>query len=159
MADNDHIPTVQIRAEDGFSETLTDLAQTFIQMGDSDLAADILSDKKKLEINSQQSVEYIAKDEAAAAEKLIKERQYHSKSGYIGHGNLAHSIKIKSRSNGKTCDVYPTATNDSYNYGQAFEFGLKSKNYPAQHPMKDSADALDKQIDERVQSAIDRSLS
>ncbi|MBA1394000.1 hypothetical protein EQ500_09020, partial [Lactobacillus sp. XV13L] len=131
MAANDHIPTVQIRAEDRFSESLTSLARTFVQMGDEDLATDILSDKKKLKINSQQSVEYIAKDEAAAAEKLIKERQYHSKSGYIGHGNLAHSIQIDSVDGEQACDIYPTATNDGYNYGQAFEFGLKTKNYPA----------------------------
>jgi hypothetical protein len=159
MANNDHIPTVQIRTEDKFSEPLTDLARSLVAMGDNDLAATILSDREKLSINSKKSIKYIAKDEASAAEKLIKERQYHSKSGYVGHGNLAHSIKINAKDGGKVYDIYPTATNQGYNYGQAFEFGLKTKRYPAQHPMKDSADALDGKINERVQSAIDESLN
>lgn len=158
MADNDHIPTVQIKVKDGFSKPLQNLANSFLEIGDKDLAAEILQDKKKLTVNSQQSIEYMAKDEAAAAESLIKDRQYHSKSGYIGHGTLAHSIKIKAKENGKAIDIYPTATNNGYNYGQAFEFGLKSKKYPAQHPMKDSADSLDNQINRRAQTAIEKSL-
>ena len=48
MADNDHIPTVQIKVKDGFSEPLQNLANSFLEMGDKDLAAEILQDKKKI---------------------------------------------------------------------------------------------------------------
>ncbi|APX72082.1 hypothetical protein M5C72_02755 [Companilactobacillus allii] len=154
---NDHIPTVRITAEDEYSHVMTDMASKFKQLGDEELSKSILMDKSRLNTNIPKSVEKIANDEVDGAMRLIKERQYHSKSGYVGHGNLLHSIRAEFKKNGFQADIAPHAmSKNDYEYGQAFEFGLRHKNYPAQHPMRDSGKSLnaDKYTNDVINNSI-----
>lgn len=155
--DNEHIPTVRIQAKNNASNSLINMARSLKQSGNDDLAKLILEDNARLKVNILKAVEKAANDEVISAKKLIREREYHSNSGYVGHGNLFNSVKADSTKDGLTFDVAPHAeSKEGYEYGQAFEFGLKSKNYPAQHPMHDSG--LDLDVDKYADEAIDKSI-
>lgn len=155
--DNDHIPTVRITGKDGYSNNMSSMASTLKSLGEDDIAKSILQDKRRLDNNIPKAIKKIANDEVDGAMKLVRERQYHSKSGYVGHGNLMHSIKPNFKSGGWSADIAPHAiAKDGYEYDQAFEFGLKNKNYPAQHPMRDSGRDLD--VDRHSDEAINNSI-
>lgn len=155
--DNDHIPTVRIHADNSYPDEMNSIARKLKESGNDDLSKMILEDKARLTNNLPKALEKVGNDEVDGAMKLTRERQYHSKSGYVGHGNLMHSIKKEIKDKGMTVDVAPHAlSKDDYEYGQAFEFGLRNKNYPAQHPMRDSGRSLDvnKHIDDMLNATF-----
>jgi len=155
--DNEHVPVVRIQAKDNFSDPLIAMARSLKQSGNDDLAEMILQDKARLKNNVPKAVDKIANDEVDGAQKLIREREYHSKSGYVGHGNLWKSVAKHSSKDGMSSDIYANAeSKDGYEYIQAFENGLKDRNYPAQHVMHDSGMQLDvdKYSDEIIENSI-----
>lgn len=155
--DNEHTPTVRIQAVNNASDELIAMARSLKESGNDDLAKSVLQDNVRLKNNIPIAVKKIANDEVDGSMKLIRERQYHSKSGYVGHGNLMHSIKSDISEDGLTADIAPHAqSKEGYEYGQAFEFGLKNKNYPAQHPMHDSGMTLD--VEKHSNEAIENSF-
>ncbi|CAJ1179493.1 hypothetical protein CPR19088_GLDEOEPO_01343 [Companilactobacillus paralimentarius] len=155
--DNEHVPVVRIQATNNYENDMTEMARSLKQSGNSDLAEMILKDKARLKNNIPKAVDKIANDEVDGAQKLIRERQYHSKSGYQGHGNLWKSVAKHPSKDGMSSDVYANAeSKDGYEYIQAFENGLKNKNYPAQHPMHDSG--LDLDVDKYADEAINKSI-
>lgn len=158
---NDHTPTVRIKADTGYQNDMEYMARKLANSGFDDLAGDILQDKSRMDVNIKIAVKKAAKDEVESAKDLVRKRQYHSKSGYVGHGNLVNTIKDSYSKGGLTADIAPHAeSKDGYEYGQAFEFGLKSKNYPAQHPMRDSGRSLDvnKYADEALKNSIKKQV-
>ncbi|ATO46019.1 hypothetical protein C5L30_000340 [Companilactobacillus farciminis] len=155
--DNEHVPVVRVQAQDNFSDDLTSMAKLLKDSGNEDLAKLVLQDKARLKKNIPKAINKIANDEVDGAQKLIKERQYHSKSGYVGHGNLWKSVAKHPSRDGMKSDIYANAESiDGYEYIQAFEYGLKNKNYPAHHVMHDSGMALDvdKYSDEIIRKSI-----
>ena len=155
--DNEHVPVVRIQARDNFSDDMVAMARSLKQSGNSDLAELVLQDKARLKVNVPKAVDKIANDEVDGAQKLIKEREYHSKSGYVGPGNLWKSVAKHPSKDGMTSDIYANAeSKDGYEYIQAFENGLKDRNYPAQHVMHDSGMQLDvdKYSDEIIKNSV-----
>lgn len=80
---------------------------------------------------------------------LMRERQYKQPSYHPGvwafdhKANNAHMVdNLRDHVNGNRHEIYTTTTNGGYNYSQAFEFGLLTRNYPAQHPFQDTASLL-----------------
>ncbi|WP_025025099.1 hypothetical protein [Companilactobacillus nodensis] len=82
--DNEDVPVVRIQAKDNFSDPLIAMARSLKQSGNADLAEMILQDKARLKNNVPKAVDKVANDEVDGAQKLIREREYHSKSGYVG---------------------------------------------------------------------------
>lgn len=155
--DNEHVPVVRIEAKNNVSDDLISMARSLKQSGNSDLAELVLQDDARFKANLPKAVDKIANDEVDGAQKLIRERQYHSKSGYVGHGNLWKSVAKHSSKDGMSSDIYANAeSKDGYEYIQAFENGLKDKNYPARHVMHDSGMQLDvdKYSDEIIRNSI-----
>lgn len=154
--DNDMVPTVRIHSENETGDSLTRIARAFRELGDDKVTSMILQDKARLSTNIKTAGKEIADEESETARSLIRRRQYRSKSGYVGQNTLANSLVVNQSDDGMTQDIYPTAMNHGYEYGQAFEFGLKSKNYPAQHPMKDSSNHLkpDKFVEQAIKNSI-----
>lgn len=100
--------------------------------------------------NAEKAVTKTADETVQEVATLMRMRQYHSKSGY-GPGTKAFEKKannqhmvdnLKDHVDGNRHEIYTTTTNDGYNYSQAFEFGLLTRNYPAQHPFQDTASLL-----------------
>lgn len=142
--ENKDLPTVRIQAKDTFSQPLTEMAGALKRTGDEDLAKLLLQDKARLKVNVKKGVDKLANDEVSDAIDLIEDREYKSKSGYHGNGDLRNSVAKHTSKNGMQSDVYANVqSKDGYQYAKAFEYGLKSKDYPAQHVMKDSGEALD----------------
>lgn len=155
--DNEHVPTVRIEGRNSFSNDLINMARLLKQSDNVDLAEIILQDNARLKANLPKAVDKIANDEVDSAQKLIKERQYHSKSGYVGRGNLWKSVAKHPSKDGMSSDIYANAeSKEGYEYIQAFENGLKDRNYPAQHVMHDSGMKLDvdKYSDEMIKNSI-----
>lgn len=154
---NKHTPTVRIQAQNNASDKMIELARSLKQSGNDDLAKLILQDKVRLENNIPAAIKKLGNNEVKDAKDLVRDRQYKSKSGYVGHGNLMNSIKAEISDDKLSVDIAPHAeSKEGYEYGQAFEFGLKKKDYPAQHPMHDSGIALD--VDKLAKEAIDKSI-
>lgn len=142
--DNEHVPTVRIQAQNNFSNSLIDMARLLKQSGNSDLAEIVLQDNARLKVNVPKAVDKIANDEVDGAQKLIKEREYHSKSGYVGHGNMWRSVKKHPSKDNFLIDIWAEAqSKDGYIYNQIWENGGKNTNYPAHHAFHDSGIALD----------------
>lgn len=145
-------PTVRIQGRDSYSQMMTEMARSLKYSGNPDLAELILQDKARLNSNVPTAINKLANDEVSDAIDLIEAREYKSKSGYHGNGNLRNSITKTISKDGLTAEIFPTAlssdgkgtkSKSNYKYGRAFENGLKNKNYPAQHPMHDSGIKLD----------------
>lgn len=92
------------------------------------------------EVNLEKATSNAADETVTEVANLMKERQYHSKSGYVGHGFMVSHLTDHQK--GKRHEIYTDATNGGYNYSQAFEFGLLTRNYPAHHPFQDAASHL-----------------
>lgn len=157
-------PTVRIQVGNDYKDPMIAMARSLKQSGNSDLAEMILQNKARMETNVPKLIEKLGNQEVSDSINLIREREYHSKSGYHGNGNLEKSIKKKISNDGLSVDVFPTALSSDgkgkskggYPYGAAFEHGLKSKNYPAQHPMRDSGRDLD--VDTYVADMLKNSI-
>lgn len=162
---NEHVPVVRVQAKDNFSDDLTNMARSLKQSGNADLAEMILQNKARLKENVPKAIEKIGNQEISDVIDLIRKREYNSKSGYKGRGNLEQSIKKEISKDKLSVDIFPTAlssdgngdqSKDGYEYGQAFENGLKDRNYPAHHPFHDSGMDLDVDTysDEMIKNSI-----
>ncbi|MDG5112686.1 hypothetical protein [Companilactobacillus pabuli] len=155
--DNEHVPVVRVQGVDGFSDNITKMARSLKESGNTDLAKLFLQDKARLKKNIPKAIQKIANDEVDDAQDLIKKREYRSKSKYIGRGNLWKSVAKHSTKDGMKSDIYANAeSKEGYEYIQAFEYGLKNKNYPAHHVMHDSGMDLD--VDTYSDEAIRKSM-
>lgn len=109
-------------------------------------------------VNAERAVGQTVDSTIKEVTDLMKERQYHSKSGYIGHGNMVS--QVKDHRNGQRHEIYTDAlAKDGYNYSQAFEFGLLTRNYPAHHPFEDSANHLKGLLEDNIDKALRRGYS
>ena len=93
--ENENQPTVRIQIKDDYKDPMITMARSLKQSGNSDLAEIILQDKARMEKNVPKLIEKLGNQEVSDAVDLIREREYHSKSGYRGNGNLEKSIKKK----------------------------------------------------------------
>ena len=168
---NDNIPEIDLEYSMD-KHSFAELAATLDKNGFGD-AGTLL---RNMVADTDANVSHVVNDEANQVVKevtdLIKERQYHSKSGY-GPGSKQFDRKVnnqhlvdtvKDHHDDNKHRVFATATNGGYNYSQAFEFGLLSRKYPAHYPFADTAQhlglyQLHGEFDDKVNEAIRRGFS
>ncbi|HJF54387.1 MAG TPA: hypothetical protein K8W06_04475 [Limosilactobacillus coleohominis] len=98
---------------------------------------------------------------------LMRDRQYNqpsygpekAKAWHDKHNNARMVDNLKDHVKGNHHEIYTTTTNGGYNYSQAFEFGLLTRNYPAHHPFEDAANHLNlNQLNGPFEQAIDEAI-
>ena len=155
---NDNVPKIVLDYDDDQAmETAATLAATLEKNG-FEGADNVRTMMANAHVEAGKAVNKTANETLKEVTDLMKERQYHSKSGYIGHGNMVSHTKDHVKGNHH--EIYTDAlANDGYNYSQAFEFGLLTKDYPAHHPYEDTANHLKGKLEENVTNAIKRGFN
>lgn len=159
--DNDHIPEIVYEYDDSEAKRqIAEIAATLDKNG-LDAGGDHL--RKAMANASVMTGQAVNKTVNATIKEvtdLMKSRQYHSKSGYVGHGNMVSQVKDHLSNDDHKHEIYTDATaKDGYNYSQAFEFGLLTKNYPAHHPYEDAGNHLKGELEKNVDEALRRGFS
>lgn len=155
---NDNVPKIVYEMDDQATNTIAQIAAT-LDHNEFGAAGDLLrSMGAATAVNLERATNRTVNATIKEITDLMKSRQYHSKSGYIGHGNMVSQVKDHKTSKG-THEIYTDAlAADGYNYSQAFEFGLLNRNYPAHHPFEDAARHLDGEFERNVDEAIKRGM-
>lgn len=168
---NDNIPEIDLECNLD-KRSFAAIAAMLDKNGFGSTGAELLEMAANVNDQAQGAVDSVANDTVKEVTDLIKERQYHSKSGYgpgsrsfdrkVGNQHLANSVKdYREKSKHR---ILANITNGGYNYSQAFEFGLLSRDYPAHHPFEDAArhlglDQLNGEFDREVDEAIRRGIN
>lgn len=168
---NDHIPEIDLEY-DMDKQSFANIAATLDKNGFGDAGALLRNMTASADVGVERAINSGANDVVKEVTDLIKERQYHGKSGYgPGKHQFARKVNnqhladtVKDHHDGHRHRIYASATNNGYNYSQAFEFGLLTRDYPAHHPFADTAqhlglNQLHGQLDEKVNEAIRRGFS
>lgn len=160
---NDNVPKIVYDYEgDGFLEKMGAISAVLDHNGFGDGGRELRKETALAHTNVEKAVTKTAEETVQEVATLMRMRQYHSKSGY-GPGTEAFDKKannqhmvdnLKDHVDGNRHEIYTTTTNGGYNYSQAFEFGLLTRNYPAHHPFQDAATHLDRRLDDNVSEAI-----
>lgn len=138
---NDNIPQIAYEYDDNEAKhTIAAISATLDKNNFGDAGATLRNMMAQTDVNLEQATKHTADETVKEVGNLMKARQYHSKSGYVGHGLMVSNLK--DHVDGKRHTVYTDATNKGYNYSQAFEFGLLTRDYPAHHPFQDAASHL-----------------
>lgn len=157
--DNDNIPAIKYSWSDESKDDLENIAHIL----DEDFGgagAGLRASHKAMVNNLNAALSISAMDAREEVIRLMKQRQYHSKSGYVGHGNMVSQVKDHVTDDKRTHLIYTDATSkDGYNYSQAFEFGLLNRNYPAQHPFRDAGNKITPQVEKIAEEAIRKGFS
>ena len=155
---NDNVPKIVYEMDDQATNTIAQIAAT-LDHNEFGTAGDLLrSMGAATAVNLERATNRTVNATIKEVTDLMKSRQYHSKSGYIGHGNMVSQVKDHKTNKG-THEIYTDAlATDGYNYSQAFEFGLLNRNYPAHHPFEDTARHLDGEFERNVDEAIKRGM-
>ena len=155
---NDNVPKIVYEMDDQATNTIAQIAAT-LDHNEFSAAGDLLrSMGAATAVNLERATNRTVNATIKEVTDLMKSRQYHSKSSYIGHGNMVSQVKDHKTSKG-THEIYTDAlAADGYNYSQAFEFGLLNRNYPAYHPFEDAARHLDDEFERNVDEAIKRGM-
>lgn len=111
--------------------------------------------------NLGSAVNKTANDTVKEVADLMRDRQYRQPSYHPGtkpwesrKGRQRMVQGLKDHVDGNRHRIYTDVTNNGYNYSQAFEFGLLTKNYPAHHPFQDAASHLDGKLEKNADEAI-----
>ena len=168
---NYHIPEIDLGYE--FDEqSFANIAATLDKNGFGDAGTLLRNMTANADARAEKAVNSEANNVVKEVTDLIKERQYHSKSGY-GPGSSSFQRKVnnqhlvdtvKDHHDGNKHRIYANATNGGYNYSQAFEFGLLSRKYPAHHPLEDTVhhlglNQLHSGLDDKINDAIRKGFS
>lgn len=152
--DNEHVPKIVYEYDD---EKMINSLHSIAGFLDENNFGGAGDDLRKLALSADDAVEQgtnkTVNETLKEVTDLMKERQYHSKSGYVGRGNMVKNVK--DHQNDHRHEIYSDAlSKDGYNYSQAFEFGLLTLDYPAHHPFEDAYNhtqgLFEKNIDEAL---------
>lgn len=160
---NDNVPKIIYDLDDkDFIEKMGAIAGVLDHNGFGDAGLELRKETAIAHVNTEKAVTKTADETVQEVANLMRYRQYHSKSGY-GPGTPAFDRKannqhmvdnLKDHVDGNRHEIYTTTTNGGYNYSQAFEFGLLTRNYPAHHPFQDAASHLSGHLEDNVDKAI-----
>lgn len=151
---NEHVPKIVYEYDDEVMLNSMDSIAEVLDANNFGTAGDKV---RKLGLSAVEAIEHgtnkTVNETLKEVTGLMKERQYHSKSGYVSHGNMVRNTK--DHRDGHKHEIYSDALAKSgYNYSQAFEFGLLTRNYPAHHPFEDTYNhtqgLFEKNIDEAL---------
>lgn len=151
MADNSHVPEIQLSYDDAEARMIiTKVAAALDSQHFGEGGHVLRSMMTAADINLGRATNKAANETVKEVADLMRMRQYHGKSGYGPNSkafrrkaNNQHMVeRLKDHVNGQEHRIYTDISNNGYNYSQAFEYGLLSKNYPAHHPFEDAANHL-----------------
>ena len=168
---NDHIPEIDLGYEMD-KQSFAELAAALDKNGFGDAGTQLRNMAADADVQVDRAVNGEADAVVKEVTDLFKERQYHSKSGY-GPGSPAFDRKVnnqhlvdtvKDHHDDNKHRIFSNITNGGYNYSQAFEFGLLTRDYPAHHPFEDTVhhlglNQLHGEFDDKVNEAIRRGFS
>lgn len=164
---NDHIPEIDISYDTSEAErTLASISAMLDKNGFGDAGRELRIRSARALTAGKRAVDDMADQTTKEVADLMRERQYRQPSYHPGtyafnhKANNQHMVdRLKDHKDGNKHRIYSDITNKGYNYSQAFEFGLLTKNYPAHHPFQDAANhlglnQLHGKLDDQVNDAI-----
>ncbi|ERL63762.1 hypothetical protein [Schleiferilactobacillus shenzhenensis] len=159
MWDNDHIPTVEFGLNPSYSAAITSMSNAFRSVGSKAGVQLMQRTQYAMDTHAKAFIEKLGTDTQQKAREIERDQVGHSKSGYIPTGNLMRNINHHESDDGLTTQTYPEAqSKDGYNYGQAVEFGLKDRNYPADPFMKPAGEEVSKNLNGRSRQALNEAM-
>lgn len=164
---NDNVPEIDFEYDDSqFKTTMSRMAAMLDKNNFGDGGARLRAMTVRASVAGERAVNQAANDTVQEVASLMKERQYRQPSYHPGVKAFDRKVNnqrmvdgLKDHVEDNKHRIYTDTTNKGYNYSQAFEFGLLTKNYPAHHPFQDAASHLgvnqmNSQIDQRITDAL-----
>lgn len=164
---NDNIPEIDFDYDDAeFKRTMASIAAVLDKNDFGDGGARLRAMSARASVAGERAVNQAAEETVTEVRNLMKERQYRQPSYHPGVRAFDRKVNnqrmvngLKDHVKGHQHRIYTDTTNHGYNYSQAFEFGLLTKNYPAHHPFQDAANHLglnqiNGDIDQRIDDAL-----
>lgn len=169
---NDNIPEIVFDYDDSqMKSVMAQISATLDKNNFGDVGAKLRNMTAQASYNGERAVNKMAEQTTKEVLDLMRERQYRQPSYHPGvksfdrkANNQRMVDNLKDHVEGNKHRIYTTTTNGGYNYSQAFEFGLLTRNYPAHHPFQDAAThlginhingPLDKEVDEAIKRGFD----
>lgn len=148
---NDNVPKIILEYDDSnMKEVAAQVAAVLDHNGFGNGGRAVRALTAKASVAGERATNGVAETTTNEVRNLMKERQYHQPSygpkkaaeWHNKHDNARMVENLKDHVKGNRHEIYTTTTNGGYNYSQAFEFGLLTRRYPAQHPFRDAASRL-----------------
>ena len=169
---NNYVPEIDLSYEtDDTKQMMAEISAMLDKNGFGDAGRKLRIRTARALIAGDRAVNSMADQTVQEVAGLMRDRQYRQKSYHPGTYAFNHKVnnqhmvdRLKDHKDGNTHRIYTDITNKGYNYSQAFEFGLLTKNYPAHHPFQDAANhlglnqmngKLDSQVDEAIRKGFD----
>ena len=169
---NDNIPEIDLDYDDSqMRSVMAQISATLDKNNFGDTGAKLRNMTAMASYNGERAVNKMAEQVTNEVLDLMRERQYRQPSYHPGvkafdrkANNQRMVDNLKDHVEGNKHRIYTTTTNGGYNYSQAFEFGLLTRNYPAHHPFQDAAThlginqingPLDAEVDEAIRRGFD----
>lgn len=169
---NDNIPEIVFDYDDSqMKSVMAQISATLDKNNFGDTGAKLRNMTAMASYNGERAVNKMAEQTTKEVLDLMRERQYRQPSYHPGvksfdrkANNQRMVDNLKDHVEGNKHRIYTTTTNGGYNYSQAFEFGLLTRNYPAHHPFQDAAThlginqingPLDQEVDEAIKRGFD----
>lgn len=159
---NDNIPQIIYDYDDeSMRKTMASISAMLDKNGFGSAGSELLNRTARASVEAQNAVNKTADDTVKEVANLMKERQYRQPSYHPGlkafsrkanNQRMVEGLKDHREDNKHV--IYTDTTNNGYNYSQAFEFGLLTRNYPAHHPFQDAANHLKGELDKNVNEAL-----
>lgn len=156
--DNEHIPTIRYEVVDEMGAINT-MAVALNKVGLGSVVPQLKAMRRNTMLYAKHNLRVASQKTVVQAQQLINQRQGHSKSGYLPTGNLIHNTKDHELAGGLVHEIYSEATNQGYNYSQAFEFGLLNRDYPAQHPFTDAGKGMLSEVEMQLMNALKKGFN
>lgn len=169
---NDNIPEIDfIYDDEQLKSVMANISATLDKNNFGNTGAKLRNMTAMASYNGERAVNKMVEKTTNEVRNLMRERQYRQPGYHPGtktfgrKANNQHMVdNLKDHVDGNKHRIYTTTTNGGYNYSQAFEFGLLTKNYPAHHPFQDAVNhlgvnqpnsSLDDEIDEAIRKGFD----
>lgn len=169
---NDNIPEIDISYQDSqMRSVMANISAMLDKNNFGNAGAKLRNMTAMASYNGERAVNKMAEQTTDEVRNLMRERQYRQPSYHPGvkafdrkanNQRMVDNLKDHVKDNNHR--IYTTTTNGGYNYSQACEFGLLTRNYPAHHPFQDAANhlglnQLNSSFDDEVNEALQKGFS
>lgn len=159
---NDNVPKIIYDYDDSnMRKTMASIAAMLDKNDFGSAGSELLDETTRASAEVQNAINKTSNDMVKEVADLMRERQYRQPSYHPGvktfdrKANNQHMVDgLKDHRDGNKHVIYTDTTNGGYNYSQAFEFGLLTRNYPAHHPFEDAANHLNGELEKNVDEAL-----
>lgn len=148
---NDNVPKIILDYDDSNMRAVSaQVSAVLDKNGFGDGGRVVRLETAQASVLGKKATNKVAERTKAEVLDLMRMREYKqpsyneadSKKWHAKHNNARMVDNLRDHVNGNRHEIYTTTTNGGYNYSQAFEFGLLTRNYPAHHPFQDAASHL-----------------